>query len=78
MAKEMEAVLGASSLLQQQVSNSRKNKERVSMRPLTRNEVRQIDDWAIEELGLPGIILMENAGRVQGNPIALEIDAVFS
>jgi len=33
------------------------------MRPLTRNEVRQIDDWAIEELGLPGIILMENAGR---------------
>ena len=23
-------------------------------------------------------ILVENAGRVQGNPIALEIDAVFS
>ncbi|MEO1993338.1 MAG: NAD(P)H-hydrate epimerase [Pirellulales bacterium] len=33
------------------------------MQPLTRNEVREIDRWAIEELGLPGLILMENAGR---------------
>ncbi|MCA9105106.1 MAG: NAD(P)H-hydrate epimerase [Planctomycetales bacterium] len=31
-------------------------------RILTRNEVRQIDRWAIESLGLPGIALMENAG----------------
>ena len=33
------------------------------LRPLTRDEVRKIDRRAIEELGLPGIVLMENAGR---------------
>lgn len=32
-------------------------------RPLTRAEVREIDRRAIDELGLPGIVLMENAGR---------------
>lgn len=30
---------------------------------LTREQVRAIDQWAIRELGLPGIVLMENAGR---------------
>ena len=33
------------------------------MKPLTRAEVREIDRRAIEEFGLPGIVLMENAGR---------------
>jgi len=33
------------------------------LRPLTRDEVRQVDRRAIEELGLLGIVLMENAGR---------------
>jgi NAD(P)H-hydrate epimerase len=33
------------------------------LRPLTRDEVREVDRRAIEELGLPGIVLMENAGR---------------
>jgi NAD(P)H-hydrate epimerase len=33
------------------------------LRSLTRDEVRDIDRRAIEELGLPGIVLMENAGR---------------
>ena len=33
------------------------------MRSLTRAEVRDIDRRAIEEFGLPGIVLMENAGR---------------
>jgi NAD(P)H-hydrate epimerase len=33
------------------------------MRPLTREQVREIDRRAIEEFGLPGIVLMENAGR---------------
>jgi NAD(P)H-hydrate epimerase len=33
------------------------------LRSLTRDEVRAIDRRAIEELGLPGIVLMENAGR---------------
>src|SRR5205823_1983883 len=30
---------------------------------LTRNEVREIDRRAIEEYGVPGVVLMENAGR---------------
>jgi NAD(P)H-hydrate epimerase len=33
------------------------------VRPLTRDEVRDIDRRANETLGLPGIVLMENAGR---------------
>ncbi len=30
---------------------------------MTREQVRAVDRWAIEELGLPGLVLMENAGR---------------
>jgi NAD(P)H-hydrate epimerase len=33
------------------------------MRSLARDEIRAIDRYAIEELGIPGVILMENAGR---------------
>ncbi|NLX57504.1 MAG: NAD(P)H-hydrate epimerase [Phycisphaerae bacterium] len=33
------------------------------MRPMTRDEVREFDRRAIEELGVPGLVLMENAGR---------------
>lgn len=33
------------------------------MRPMTRDEVREFDRHAIEDLGVPGIVLMENAGR---------------
>jgi len=33
------------------------------LRPLSRTEVRDVDRRAIEEFGLPGIVLMENAGR---------------
>ncbi|NCY02743.1 MAG: NAD(P)H-hydrate epimerase [Planctomycetia bacterium] len=33
------------------------------MRSLHRDEVRDVDRRAIEEYGLPGIVLMENAGR---------------
>lgn len=33
------------------------------MKPLSRAEVRDIDRQAIEEFGLPGVVLMENAGR---------------
>src|SRR6478736_3330985 len=32
-------------------------------RPLSRAEVRELDRRAIEEFGVPGIVLMENAGR---------------
>lgn len=33
------------------------------LRPLTRDEVRSIDRKAADELGLPTLVLMENAGR---------------
>ncbi len=33
------------------------------MRPLTRAEVREIDRRAVEDYGLSGLVLMENAGR---------------
>jgi len=33
------------------------------MRTMTRSEVREFDRHAIEDLGVPGIVLMENAGR---------------
>lgn len=30
---------------------------------MTRDEVRRFDSWAINTLGVPGVVLMENAGR---------------
>ncbi len=30
---------------------------------MSRDEVRQVDRWAIEQIGVPGVVLMENAGR---------------
>jgi len=30
---------------------------------MTRDEVRALDAWAINTLGIPGVVLMENAGR---------------
>ncbi len=33
------------------------------MRRLTCDQIRRIDRMAIEELGIPGVVLMENAGR---------------
>jgi len=35
----------------------------MSTRPLSRSEVRALDARAVEELGLPTLLLMENAGR---------------
>jgi NAD(P)H-hydrate epimerase len=32
-------------------------------RTMTRKEVRDVDAWAINKAGIPGIVLMENAGR---------------
>jgi NAD(P)H-hydrate epimerase len=46
------------------------------MRSLSRNEVRDIDRRAIEDFALPGIVLMENAGRNAAKLVhALAIDA---
>jgi len=30
---------------------------------MSRDEVRAVDSWAISEVGVPGVVLMENAGR---------------
>jgi NAD(P)H-hydrate epimerase len=30
---------------------------------MTRDQVRRVDSWAINEIGIPGVVLMENAGR---------------
>lgn len=30
---------------------------------MTRGQVRAVDAWAINEVGIPGVVLMENAGR---------------
>ncbi len=30
---------------------------------MTRDQVRAVDDWAINTIGIPGVVLMENAGR---------------
>ncbi len=35
----------------------------MQLRPLSREEVRDIDRRAIDQLGMPGIVMMENAGR---------------
>lgn len=35
----------------------------IANHPLTRAQVRELDRLAIEEVGLPGVVLMENAGR---------------
>jgi hydroxyethylthiazole kinase-like uncharacterized protein yjeF len=32
-------------------------------RVMSREEVRAVDAWAINEIGVPGVVLMENAGR---------------
>ncbi len=32
-------------------------------RTMTRRQVRDVDAWAINQVGLPGVVLMENAGR---------------
>ena len=32
-------------------------------RRMTRDQVREVDRRAIEEFGIPGVVLMENAGR---------------
>ncbi len=33
------------------------------MLTLTREQLRRVDQLAVEELGMPSLILMENAGR---------------
>jgi len=42
-------------------------------RPLTRQEVREVDRLAIQEYGIPGVVLMENAGRGTAEHIVREL-----
>ena len=41
------------------------------MKIVTADEMREIDRRAIEEFGIPGIVLMENAGRGAADAIGL-------
>lgn len=43
-----------------------------ALRPLSREEVRSIDARAAEELGLPTLVLMENAGRGAAERLRIE------
>ncbi|MCD4824750.1 MAG: NAD(P)H-hydrate epimerase [Phycisphaerae bacterium] len=40
------------------------------MKSLTRQQVRDLDSYVIEQLGVPGVVLMENAGRNAADAIA--------
>jgi len=41
---------------------------------MSKEEVRELDRWAIEELGVPGVVLMENAGRGAADWILARLD----
>jgi len=43
---------------------------------MMRDEVRAFDAWAINELGIPGVVLMENAGRACAELIKERISGV--
>ena len=43
---------------------------------MSRDEVRAVDSWAINEVGVPGVVLMENAGRSCANLIRDELAGV--
>jgi NAD(P)H-hydrate epimerase len=44
--------------------------------PMTKDEVRAFDAWAINELGIPGVVLMENAGRCCAELIKEKLSAI--
>jgi NAD(P)H-hydrate epimerase len=44
------------------------------MTSLSRDDVRAVDRCAIEDIGIPGVILMENAGRNAADAAALFLD----
>ena len=43
---------------------------------MTRDQVRSFDSWAINTLGIPGVVLMENAGRSCAELIKNELKGV--
>jgi NAD(P)H-hydrate epimerase len=56
------------------LSNSHTDKKPVVM---SRDEIRAFDAWAINTLGIPGVVLMENAGRSCAELIKKEMDSRF-
>ena len=42
---------------------------------MTREQVRSVDVWAINTLGIAGVVLMENAGRSCAKFIMKELDS---
>jgi NAD(P)H-hydrate epimerase len=48
---------------------------KINVRPLSREEVRGIDARAAEEIGMPTVILMENAGRGAADVLRARADA---
>ncbi|MHC4293103.1 MAG: NAD(P)H-hydrate epimerase [Planctomycetota bacterium] len=47
-----------------------------NFRIMSREEVRDFDSWAINDLGIPGVVLMENAGRSCAELIKEELAAI--
>ncbi|MBM4026346.1 MAG: NAD(P)H-hydrate epimerase [Planctomycetes bacterium] len=43
---------------------------------MSRDEVRRVDAWAIDEIGVPGVVLMENAGRSCAELVRQKLAAV--
>jgi NAD(P)H-hydrate epimerase len=43
---------------------------------MTKDEVRAVDSWAINTLGIPGVVLMENAGRSCAELIKEKLKAI--
>lgn len=48
------------------------------MRLVTPDEMRKIDTWAIKEMGVPGVVLMENAGKGTIDEIEKEYGSLVS
>jgi hydroxyethylthiazole kinase-like uncharacterized protein yjeF len=45
---------------------------------MSRDEVRALDAWAIETMGIPGVVLMENAGRSAAEVLWRQLEASVS
>jgi NAD(P)H-hydrate epimerase len=43
---------------------------------MSRDEVRGVDEWAIKTMGIPGVVLMENAGRSCAEFICMRLEGV--
>jgi NAD(P)H-hydrate epimerase len=44
-----------------------------NMPVMSRDEVRSVDQWAIKTMGIPGVVLMENAGRTSAEFILTKL-----